>query len=171
MMKKCSLLVAVSLFLACSDGDLQIEAIDFDSVDVQFCEDPEPTASNVLFKINGDEALILTLQSGALNNGDVAMETTETINLSTQTQLLYRIFSDNVNTAYFCDAIPPTEPIVTEEILAEDGQIIVNTVLDEGGTMFVHTIQLSDITLVNSQGERITDLTINDFGQVMTAVP
>ncbi len=172
-MKKLILLLGVLLFHSCDDGDLQIETLDFDSVAVQFCTDPiDPTLSNVFFKINGDEALILTLQANALNNGVVGTDTIPTaINLSTQTQLVYRIFSDNVDTAYFCDAIPPTEPVVTEEIVAESGQIIINSVLSEDGTMFVHTIQLSGIILVNSIGESITDLTINDFGEVMTPVP
>ncbi len=168
MKKLIPIFFGILLLNSCDDGDLQIETLDFDSVAVQFCDSElDPTASNVLFKINGDEALILTLQAGALNNGTAG----NNITLSTQTQLVYRIFSDNVDTAYFCSAIPPTEPIVTEEIVAEAGSIIITTVMSTDGTTFDHTIQLSDIILVNSLGESITDLTINDFGEVMTAVP
>ena len=170
-MKKCILLVAIAFFLACGDGDLQIEAIDFDSVAVQSCETPVANAQNVLFKINEDEALIMTLQSGALNNGVIGTDTVETMStVPSQTQLLYRIFSGNVTTSYFCSDFPPVEPLVTDEIEAQDGAVIINTIMNADTTAFVHTIQLSGITLVNSQGERITDLTINDFGEVTTVI-
>ncbi len=170
-MKKCILLIAIPFFLGCGDGDLQIEAIDFDSVAVQSCETPVANAQNILFKINEDEALIMTLQSGALNNGVIGTDTVETMStVPSQTQLLYRIFSSNVTTSYFCSDFPPVEPLVTDEIEAQDGAVIVNTIMNADTTAFVHTIQLSGITLVNSQGERITDLTINDFGEVTTAI-
>ena len=170
-MKKSILFIALSLLLACGDGDLQIEAIDFDSVSVQSCETPVATAQNILFKINDDEALIMTLQSGVLNNGVIGTDTIETMStVPGQTQLLYRIFSGSVTQSYFCSDFPPVEPLVTEEIEAQDGAVIINTVMNADTTAFVHTIQLSGITLVNNQGERITDLTINEFGDVTTLI-
>ncbi len=63
-------LCSLALF-ACSDGDLQIETIDFDSVSLQYCTAPVTTSKNILFKINDNEALILELQSGVLNKGVV----------------------------------------------------------------------------------------------------
>jgi len=170
-MKKCILLIGLCFFCACGDGDLQIETIDFDSVNVQSCDTPLANAQNILFKINEDQALIMTLQSGALNNGEIGTDTiTTTSAVPGQTQLLYRIFSDNVTTSYFCSDFPPIEPQVTDEIEAQDGAVIINTIMNADTTAFVHTIQLSGITLVNNQGERITDLTINDFGEVTTTI-
>jgi hypothetical protein len=157
-------LVSVLILLSCSDGDLQIETIDFDSVTVQTCM-TVTTDTEVFFKINSEEALILTLQSGLLNNE----ASTETITsaVPSRSSIVYRIFNETVTSSYFCSDIPPTSPTVVEEIVAEGGEVLITTIAVDD-TTFEHTIQLQGISLVNDQGERITDLTINDFGTVTT---
>ncbi len=168
-MKKALVFVSLALMFSCSDGDLQIETIDFDTVDPQNCDDLTES-TQVFFKINSDEALILTLQSGLLNDGVVGDTITQESEVPNESELLYRIFSDNVTTNYFCDDIPATEPTVVEEIPATDGMVIIETIANADSTEFDHTIQLSGISLVNDQGERITDLTISDFGVVSTEI-
>ncbi|RDY61026.1 hypothetical protein [Flagellimonas nanhaiensis] len=158
-------------FYSCSDGDLQIETIDFDSATIQNCTDPVAESSNVLFKISEDEALIMELQNGALNNGVVGETVTTESTVPSQTKLTYRIFSENVTSSYFCDDIPPVTPTVTDEIEAGDGMVIIETVADEENNNFVHTISLSGISFITESGERITNLSINEFGEVTTAIP
>ena len=171
-MKNIFLFLVLAVVIGCDDGDLQIETLDFDSVDVDFCDDPVATTSNLLFKINGDEALILTLESGVLNNGEIGTEIVrDTSLIPSQSQITYRIFSDNVSSSYFCDDFPPVSPTVIEEIEAEDGLVIVNTIMNADTTAYVHTIELSGISLVSDNGERITDQTINEFGEVTTPIP
>ena len=165
------LISCMGLLCSCSDGDLQIETIDFDSVSVQFCTTPQTTTKNILFKINEDEALIMELQSGVLNKGVVGETVVTESAVPSQTQITYRIFSDNVSKGYFCDDIPPVTPTVVEEIEAEDGTVIIETVANAENTDFVHTISLSGISFVNDIGQRITNLTINEFGEVTTAIP
>lgn len=164
------LISCLGILFSCSDGDLQIENIDFDSVSVQFCTAPQTTTANILFKINDDEALIMELQSGVLNHGVVGETVVTESAVPSQTKITYRIFSDKVSTAYFCDDIPPVTPTVVDEIEAEDGTVIIETTADADNTNFVHTISLSGITFVTSKGERITNLTINEFGEVTTAI-
>lgn len=159
-------LIAVLLW-NCNDGDLQIETIDFDDISIQTCETTVTTATTVFFKINGDEALILDLQSGTLNNE----VTTDTIvsTIPGQSSLLYRIFSESVTKSYFCDEIPPSEPTVVEEIEAVSGEVLITTIQSAvDSTLYEHTIELRDISLLNAQGERITDTSINEFGVVTT---
>ena len=163
--------LCAGMLLSCSDGDLQIETIDFDSVAIQYCTAPVTNAKNIMFKINEDEALILELQSGVLNKGVVGETITTESTVPGQSQVTYRIFSDDVTTNYFCDAIPTTEPTVVDEIEAEDGMVIVETTANEDNTEFVHTIRLSGISFVTDTGERITDLTISEYGEVTTAIP
>ncbi|MBT8281500.1 MAG: hypothetical protein KJO16_07975 [Muriicola sp.] len=159
-------LIAILLW-NCNDGDLQIETIDFDDVSIQTCESTVSTATTVFFKINGDEALILDLQSGILANE--ASSDTIVSTLAGQSSLLYRIFSGTVSQSYFCDEIPPTDPTVIEEIEAISGEVLINTVQNASDTtLYEHTILLRDVSLLNSQGERITDTSINDFGVVTT---
>lgn len=152
----------------CSDGDLQIETLDFDSATLQFCETSPTTGSTLFFKLNGDEALVLTLQSGILKNEDSGGILTSDI--PGQSQLIYRIFSDDVTKNYFCASIPPATPTVLEEITAQAGEIRISTIQSASDTtLYEHTIELSGISLVNSQGERITDLSINNFGTISTS--
>ncbi|MDO1514814.1 hypothetical protein Q2T41_19390 [Maribacter confluentis] len=99
-MKKYLLIGCLFLLFACDDGDLQIETVDFDSIDnVQNCGTLSTSSTNVVFKINGDESLIITLASGLLKN-----EVTTTDRESAvpgNSQVSYRIFSETVTSAYF----------------------------------------------------------------------
>ncbi len=170
-MKKIALAFILILGLACSDGDLQIETLDFDSIAIQDCGDIVVTSSNVLFKIDGDETLILELEREILNNGNSVTDTVETTSsLPGSSRLIYRVFSDNVTSSYFCDDFPPAQPTVVEEIEAEAGTIIVKSIAINDSTEFSHTIQFQDIRLTNDSGERITDLSINDFGEIITPI-
>ncbi|MDC6367497.1 MULTISPECIES: hypothetical protein [Flavobacteriaceae] len=155
---------------SCSDGDLQIETIDFDSVSIEYCDDPVANSANILFKINEDEALIMNLQSGTLNKGTIGETVTTESTVPGQTQITYRIFSEDVSDNYFCDDIPPVTPTVVDEIEAEDGLVIIETTMDADTTNFVHTISLSGISFVTESGDRITNLTINEFGEVTTVI-
>ena len=165
-MKKYLIIGCSLLFFACNDGDLQIETVDFDSItNVQNCGTLSTTTSNVVFKINGDESLIITLAGGLLKN-EVTTTDRESL-VPGNSQVSYRIFSDNVTSAYFCDSPPPLIPIVSEEIEAEGGSVFITTTQTDSVT-FLHTIKLSGITFVNENGSRITDLQINEFGTVTT---
>ncbi|WP_318311372.1 hypothetical protein [Flagellimonas crocea] len=162
----------LGLLFSCSDGDLEIETIDFDSVSVQFCTSPAPNAKNILFKINDGEALILELQSGVLNKGVVGETIITESTVPNQSQVTYRIFSDDVTKSYFCDDIPVVTPTVVQEVEAEDGTVIIETMVDpDDETLFLHTISLSGISFVTGSGERITNLAINEFGEVTTTIP
>jgi len=108
------------------------------------------------------------LQSGVLKNEASSGEITSLV--PSQSQLTYRVFSDNVSSDYFCNDIPTTTPLVIEEIEAEDGEIRITTTLSEGTTdTYEHVIELSGITFITSQDERITDLQINEFGTLTTS--
>jgi hypothetical protein len=166
-MKRYMPFVLIFAFSQCNDGDLQIESIDFDNIAIQTCETTVTTGSTVFFKISGEEALILDLQDGILKN-EVSQDTLVST-IPGQSSLIYRIFTATVAKNYFCDAIPPVEPSVLEEIEAVSGEVLVSTVQSASDTtLFVHSIQLRDVTLINAQGERITDTSINDFGVVTT---
>ena len=166
-MRRICLLLFIGFLASCSDGDLQIETIDFDAASLDFCETTITTSSTVFFKLNTSEALILELQSGVLKNEASDGQIVSTV--PGQSQIFYRTFSDNVAKSYFCDDIPPTTPTVLEEISAEGGEVFITTVRNETDTtMYDHTIEFSGISLINSKGERITDLSINDFGTIST---
>lgn len=152
---------------SCSDGELQIETIDFDDVALDFCG-TATTDTELLFKLKDSEALILDLQSGLLQN-EVSGDTLESP-IPAQSQLVYRILSEDVNDAYFCDAIPPVVPSVVEEIPAETGTVYIFTSQDPNdSTRFEHRIWFKDVSFVNQAGERLTNLTVDEFGTLQTS--
>ncbi len=166
-MKRIFILPLFVVFFACNDGDLQIKTIDFDGVSIGTCEATITTSSTVIFKINGEEGLILELQSGILQN-EVSQDTIIS-SVPGQSNLIYRLFTGTLTKNYFCDAIPPTTPGVLEEIEASTGEVLINTIQNPSDTtQFEHSIQLRNVTLINEQGERITDISINDFGTITT---
>ncbi|MGB5554227.1 MAG: hypothetical protein WBM83_06165 [Flavobacteriaceae bacterium] len=157
----------VSLF-ACNDGDLQIETVDFDSIlTVDNCGDVKAGQSNVVFKINSDEALILTLPAAAIKNEVSDGQISSAVPGSSE--ITYRIFSDNVAKTYFCSAIPLTEPTVIDEIEANGGEVLITTTTTDSIT-FTHAIELSGISLLTSDNSRITDLRIDSFGEFTTSI-
>ena len=168
MKKNLSLLTLYLFAIACDDGDLAIETIDFDSItSVQSCNTISPTLENVLFKINTTEALILELPALAIENKE--SDSIEfSVTATGTTKITYRILSDNVTTAYFCENIPLTEPTVINEIIAEGGTVLITTTLNADSETYNHAITLRDISLVTSQDSRITDLSIDVFGDVTT---
>lgn len=156
------------LLTSCNDGDLQIETLDFDSITtIGSCETVAVSTANVLFKINDDEALILELPADFLTNEVVTEEKVSLVTSSGPSQVIYRIFSSTVTSDYFCDDIPLTEPTVIEEIIAEQGEVLVTTTTTDE-TTYVHTLKLSNISFVTGNNTRITDLSINSFGSVST---
>ena len=153
--------------VSCSDGELQIETIDFDDVALDFCGTPT-TETELLFKLQESEALILNLQSGLLQN-EVSGDTLESP-IPAQSQLIYRILSEDVDDSYFCDAIPPVVPSVVEEIPAETGTVFVLTLQNPNDTtQFNHQIWFKDVSFVNQAGERLTNLTVDEFGTLQTS--
>ncbi|MFS4415790.1 hypothetical protein [Maribacter sp. 2307ULW6-5] len=165
-MKQTMSLLVLLLCLGCDDGDLPIDTIDFDEIEtIGSCDPIAVGSANVLFKINGDEALILELPNGLLKNEATTEEVIS--NVPGGAKVTYRLFSDNVDDGYFCDAVPPLQPVVIQDISAASGQVIVTTV-PKDSIGFTHTIRLSNISFLLENGGRITDLRINDFGTVTT---
>lgn len=156
------------ILFSCDDGDLQIETLNFDSANIQFCNTVVANEPNLLFKLNATEALILQLPAGTIRNEPTTDPIQSIVSANGPSQIIYRTFSDNVTTSYFCSEVPLTEPTVVEEIIAEGGMVSITTVLSADGSNYEHTIELSEISLLTSENSRITDLSINNFGAVVT---
>lgn len=168
-MKRLVFILFTGILMSCNDGDLQIESIDFDTISIQTCESTITLSSTVFFKLNGEEALILELASGLLKN-EVSQDTIIS-SLPGESNLIYRLFTGTVATDYFCDAIPPIVPTVLEEIEASVGEVLITTIQSPtDSNLFEHTIELRNITLINQQGERITDTSISNFGTITTSL-
>lgn len=160
------------LLSACDDGDLQIERVDFEGVNVLSCGNlAEPTETTFFFKIDQDEALLLNLAGGLLRNQTSTAGTLKST-LPAPSNLIYRLFNDNVSQAYFCDAIPPLEPTVSKENTATAGDIAIDTKVGsvtKDIKSYTHTISITGLSLTNDQGESLTDETTFVYGNFTTS--
>ncbi len=173
-MKRLFFYFILFLGLSCSDGDLQIEKVDFDSSSVDLCASTseEKLANTFLFKIQDDEALLLTLATGQIKN-TTSLDGSLTTKLSTTAspKLVYRLFTGTVNKSYFCDAIPAIDPTVAKESEATGGDVIVTTsvsTVDKTKKTYTHSIEINQLSLANDRGERLTDTSTLNFGGFTT---
>lgn len=150
-MKKyaCLLLFAIMLN-GCDDGDLTPEIIDFDEVTPQSCD---TETNELIYKLKTQEAFILQLEEGTLDN--VVGEKTITISEDGLPQLVYRTFDGVISSANICDAIRPSSPNIIRDSKAKGGTITITTTPDEsepasdGSTSikgFNHLIYMNNIS-------------------------
>lgn len=170
-MKKIVLLGILIGLYACNDGDLQIEQVNFDASNIEYCSGlDDPTQTTFFFKIDADEALLLNLAPGLIKNETSTPETLAST-IPDASNLIYRFFSGDVSSAYFCDALPSLEPTVLKENTATAGNISIDTKVDTLTAEtkdYSHTISIKDLALVNDKGEQLTDLSTLVYGDFIT---
>lgn len=168
-MKRKLLLIGIlsSLLFGCNDGDLAIERISFDNLNVMSCT--RDISATFLFKYNNSQALILTLPNDVLKNE----ENTIKGSISTDYKLFYRTFNASVSNDYFCGVYPPASPSVVSQIEATGGDITITTkpIYDERTNELLrydHIISIKNLVLMSSEGVKIMDSDFN-FGTYQTA--
>ncbi|WP_395058254.1 hypothetical protein [Flavobacterium sp.] len=106
--------------------------------------------NNLIFKYNSNNALLLDVDPLLFPNSVVGSPRTRVIN-GTTNKVVYRVYNGSLNTNFFCAAITPSTPTLTEEWIAQDGVtgtsgiISVETVALDA-THFKHTITLYKTT-------------------------
>lgn len=121
------------LVISCDDGDIIITNFEFDDVDLQLCEGAIPNEF-VFFKINTstNEAISYNFIDGTYSE---EMETDEPILIDLENDdntLIYRQFNTAITASYYCNNIPDSNIIVTEELISIRGQAqIINEIVSE----------------------------------------
>jgi hypothetical protein len=161
-MKQIILLLILSLFTSCDNGDIEIPSFEFDSM-IKSC------GSLVLYRLNAEktEALILHFDPTDL-------PTTEGItNIAiTDSNCNYRVFSGAVSSDYFCSDLPPVSPTVITNWLAVPGEV--NNIQISTSEVFLdgllngykHHIELQNLVL--EQNNQSITRTLYDFGYYIT---
>lgn len=118
------ILICVIGFTACDDGDLVVETINFDQIATSNC-----TNNNLIYKLRGEEALILNLPTGTFKNNPTSLNDTIRLNLKndSNTQVVYNFYDSNVGTASVCDLIAPASPNIINQLKAIDGTVTIST--------------------------------------------
>ena len=156
------IIISVLLFFKCKDTDLIIENIDFSDSALEICL---PNITNKLFlKIKGTEALILVLSDNL-----PAKEGLSKRSFNEDNYLLYRKYSDNLSSNYFCSIITPKSPVLITELIPVSGELEINTSLlfnENGDFLSVnYNLKIKDLLLQNENGDTLIQDTL-EFGSL-----
>lgn len=168
------LLVCAFIFNSCDDGDITLENFNFDTAAaVNDC-----TVNNDLyFKIKNNEALILQTPATSFENTVTPADTPRTLVINSTNQVIYRLFSGSVSSAYFCSDIPAATPTVSDEWIASNGiegvsgiiEITTTQILNpdtQAITGYNHHIVFRNITFSNADNSFVYEEYI--FGNYVT---
>jgi len=151
-MKKIIGLVLLTFSLhSCDDGDITLQSFNFDSQSIQKC-----SSTNLLFKINDSEALLLDIPESNLPTDATPDDTPVELSVNTTHQIIYRKYSETVTSSSFCGDIPPATPVVTKEWNASGGKIIIitNYVYDTDNTTVIgltHNITFQNVSFTSGE--------------------
>lgn len=131
-MKRISAILLFAFLLnGCDDGNLIFDELDFDDVSVARCADiANDVPSNILYKLNDTEALILQIDDLETELPDTPTPEGEpaSINIDgTNVRVVYRLYSATADADNICESIQPPTPVVTEEWNATAGTINITT--------------------------------------------
>jgi len=114
-----SILISLAVFSSCDDGDVAVQSFDFEDQSLSYCDNDQ----SILFYVrnsSGTEAVLADLTvnlANLLSAGVLSYELAGNTN-----NVAYRIFDASADPDYFCSAIPPTRPMVIDELVATSGR-------------------------------------------------
>lgn len=111
-------------------------------------------SNNLLFKYNSNKVLLLdVVKSNLFINAVTPVDNPRTALInSTNNRVVYRVYSGGLNEEFFCSSIPPSNPTLSEEWIADSGEtnvsgiIKVKTEATIDPNTFKHTIYLFNTT-------------------------
>lgn len=169
--------VLFASLLSCDDGDVEVQVIDFDSVQPQKCSD-----TNLLYKFNSTDALLFNISSAsvfatAFENDVTPSGSPRMVTISTgDNKVIYRAYDGVVAAGNFCGTILNASPNITEEWKALSGtaQIVTTTLKTTNAstgfekiTKYNHSIVLKNIVFQKPVGTQTVE-TLN-FGSYQTS--
>ena len=113
------ILISLAVFSSCDDGDVAVQSFDFEDQSLSYCDNDQ----SILFYVrnsSGTEAVLADLTvnlANLLSAGVLSYELAGNTN-----NVAYRIFDASADPDYFCSAIPPTRPMVIDELIATSGR-------------------------------------------------
>jgi len=133
-MKKLLFIVCLSTVLSCNDGDVIVTAFDFDDASLQACAG---AGGYLFFKINEGNTESLSFRIGISEQQFKTNNTLVSEFNGSGIFANYRIYNGTVDNGYFCNEIPPINPEVLIEYIANSGISTLTTtvVFDDNDTL------------------------------------
>jgi len=170
MKKYFAVLTAVFIFYSCDDGDFTLETFNFDNEVVQQCD-------NLLYVTDDKEILILNIPASNFINEPTVVGSPRIYTLTTNEQLIYRLYDGNVSNTTICSSIPPATPRTVEEYKAQPGgQIqIITTVVPvvnaaTKSTTITYTHQIKLINVQFTSGSKVLNYEEFLFGNYTSLI-
>ncbi len=172
MKKVLALLVFGFAVQGCDDGDLVFEEINFDDVALERCDAVSGVPSDILYKLQGEEVLLLRINNLEAAFPDEPTPENEPVERTIDgitNQLFYRFYNGEASEDNFCGAIQSPTPSVSEEWRGIGGIIEIETTAlksentddgFEGGeriTAMRQRITLRNYTLEKPNGSQTED--------------
>ncbi len=126
-MNKLFLLLLLTSFLSCHDGDIIVTSFNFDNTNLLACGGP---GGYLFFKINTENTESLSLRLGTTDELFTSSDTLVSVLNGTSNFVNYRIFDGAVGSEYFCNEVPPTIPQVVIEYIANSGSATLITITE-----------------------------------------
>ncbi len=166
MKKILGLIATLILVMGCDDGEMSFNTFNFADGTPSRCSD-----SNLYYKINGSEVLLLDLSGNPLSNVPTVQGEPRLITIGATNTITYRNYDDTPGAGSICSFPAPASPAVLEEWIGE-GTISIQTdaVRNTSGilTGYSHKITLVDVSFTkNGETTRIVD---NEFGSIVIPV-
>jgi PBP1b-binding outer membrane lipoprotein LpoB len=165
------LLIFTLIFNSCDDGNLIQEDITFEDTTTQSCG-----SNNVIYKINGNEALLLEIPKTSFVNEPNTIE----ININSTNRVVYRFYNGPVAAENICETIPPATPIVNSQWTATAGTIQITTTTIKSTnttdnstkiTGYNHNIVFKNITFAKENGTQVYEtFPFGDYTTTATAL-
>lgn len=148
------LFISFLALTGCDDGDLIESNFDFEDETIQKCAD-----ANVLYKINGQESLVLNIPETYFPNEETAVDTPRVVPVSGSTSITYRKYDEDTNSTNICGT--PTLTVL-EEWTVSGGTVEITTskVFGTDGTTviaYTHNIVFKNVTFVAPDKQIVYD--------------
>jgi len=166
-------LIIALVFNSCDDGNLTQEVISFDTVTTQSC-----STNNIIYKIKGQEALLIQIPSSSFTNEPTAVGSPTIIDINSTNRVVYRFYNGTISSSMFCETIPPSSPTVTDEWIATAGKIQISTTAIKTTnattgktsiTGYNHNIVFKNITFAKQNGTQVYEtFAFGDYSRTIT---
>lgn len=126
MKKLYFILILLGIVSSCDDGDVIVTSFDFDQASLQICGGP---GGYVFYKINSSASESISLQ---LSTTDQLFLESSVIDFTLDglsNFVNYRKYDGSITDSYFCNPIPPTQPVVINEYLGASGVATLTTTI------------------------------------------
>ncbi|SCX89863.1 hypothetical protein SAMN05192588_0165 [Nonlabens sp. Hel1_33_55] len=124
MKKIFGLFFCITLF-ACDDGDIIVEDLSFQDIDVEAClpDDTSESGTYLFYKSDDSTFESLSIELTSTTNFFDTDGSNPSFTIGSNNSVEYRKYDGATGDDYFCSLLPPTSPNVIDALISSSGQV------------------------------------------------